>query len=47
MNDYRCENGHIFAAPGAEHGGPWSTLVCPTCGSTAVLFAAGTEDRDG
>lgn len=37
-NDYRCLNGHVFAAPNAPHGGPWSTLVCPVCGATAALF---------
>jgi hypothetical protein len=39
MNDYRCPKGHISAAPDAEHGGPWSTLVCPypNCGATALL----------
>lgn len=35
LNDYRCLSGHVFAAPNAEHGGPWATLVCPTCGATA------------
>lgn len=37
MNDYTCPNGHVFAAPNAPHGGPWSTLVCSECGSTAHL----------
>lgn len=35
--DYMCLNGHPFAAPAAEHGGPWSTLVCSMCGATARL----------
>lgn len=34
--DYRCQNGHVFSAPPAEHDGPWATLVCPECGSTGT-----------
>jgi hypothetical protein len=37
MYDYMCLNGHPFASPAAPHGGPWSTLVCPTCGATGHL----------
>ena len=42
--DYRCLNGHIFASPAAPHGGPWATLVCPTCGATSLRHF--TEDGD-
>lgn len=46
MFDYRCGNGHPFAAPGAEHGGPWSTLVCSKCGATAFRESCGCDHID-
>lgn len=38
LNDYRCQQGHVFAAPNAPHAGPWATLVCPDCGSTGTRY---------
>ena len=48
VNDYRCLNGHVFAAPDADHGGPWSTLPCPVCGATGLRhFSEDDEARSG
>lgn len=46
MNDYRCNSGHVFAAPNAEHGGPWATLICPDCGATATVEYGCTHTDD-